>query len=388
MASIMRTVVGSSSTIKTSGEAASPNSDLRSDFFCGPASSSVSVAPSPSNLAQLLPAEKIGLSRRELSKIFGQQFSRVHTHARTDSADVFGGDSLSPSAEMMMDTHEYREASTVTTWAHLRLPPFPQIALRVLQLTNENDVGMRRLSELISSDPAFASEVLTIANSWLYAPRVPVTSILQAVAMIGTQSLKGICVTVGVRAYLGTALKMTPMKAVWRHNVACAVLAQRLVSRSFSETRMEAAYTAGILHDIGRLALAILQPAGYAELLQTHRGDAESMLQREHGTFGVNHCEAGGHLVSEWKLPGDFKTILSQHHAPRKEANSWEILDVVHLSCRLADTVGYPAFEECQVTPYPELLGEIPKAHLDVLPNSVASLAFDVSAKINAFESL
>jgi HD-like signal output (HDOD) protein len=289
---------------------------------------------------------------------------------------------------MMMDTHEHHEASTVTTWAHLRLPPFPQIALRVLQLTNENDVGMRRLSELISSDPAFASEVLTIANSWLYAPRVPVTSILQAVAMIGTQSLKGICVTVGVRAYLGTALKMTPMKAVWRHNVACAVLAQRLVSRSFSETRMEAAYTAGILHDIGRLALAILQPAGYAELLQTHRGDAESMLQREHGTFGVNHCEAGGHLVSEWKLPGDFKTILSQHHAPRKEANSWEILDVVHLSCRLADTVGYPAFEECQVTPYPELLGEIPKAHLDVLPTGVASLAFDVSAKINAFESL
>jgi hypothetical protein len=79
---------------------------------------------------------------------------------------------------------------------------------------------------------------------------------------------------------------------------------------------------------------------------------------------------------------------LSQHHAPRKEANSWEILDVVHLSCRLADTVGYPAFEECQVTPYPELLGEIPKAHLDVLPTGVASLAFDVSAKINAFESL
>jgi HD-like signal output (HDOD) protein len=286
----------------------------------------------------------------------------------------------------MMDPHEHCDAPT--TWAHLRLAPFPQIALRVLQLANENDVGMRRLSELISSDPAFASEVLTIANSWLYAPRVPVTSILQAVAMIGTQNLRGICVTVGVRAYLGAALKLAPMKAVWRHNVACAILSQRLVSRSCSETRMEAAYTAGILHDLGRLALVILQPAGYAELLQVYCGDPVSMLEAESRKFGINHCEAGGYLVAQWKLPADFKPIFSQHHSPRKDAGSWELLDVVHLGCRLADTVGYPAFDECTITPYPELLAEVPSAQREVLPSNLASLAFDVSCKINAFESL
>src|SRR5580704_2896099 len=55
-------------------------------------------------------------------------------------------------------------------WAHLRIPPFPQVAIRILQLTNNEDASMRQLSDLISSEPAFSSEVLTIANSALYAP--------------------------------------------------------------------------------------------------------------------------------------------------------------------------------------------------------------------------
>ncbi|MGB0051957.1 MAG: HDOD domain-containing protein, partial [Terracidiphilus sp.] len=76
-------------------------------------------------------------------------------------------------------------------WAHLRLPPFPQVAIRVLQLANNENVQLHQLCDLISSDPAFASEVLTVANSLLYAPRYPSTSILQAVAILGANTLQG-----------------------------------------------------------------------------------------------------------------------------------------------------------------------------------------------------
>ena len=88
-------------------------------------------------------------------------------------------------------------------WAHLRLPPFPQVAVRVLQLANNENMQLHQLCDLISSDPAFASEVLTVANSLLYAPRYPATSILQAVAVMGANTLQGMCVTVGRKSLSG-----------------------------------------------------------------------------------------------------------------------------------------------------------------------------------------
>jgi HD-like signal output (HDOD) protein len=117
-------------------------------------------------------------------------------------------------------------------WTHLRIPPFPQIAIRVLQLTNDENVSLRQLSELISSDAAFSSEVLTIANSPLYACRSPITSILQAIAILGSSSLRGVCLTVGVRAYLGHSLSHHSLRAIWRHSLACALIAKQLAQAS------------------------------------------------------------------------------------------------------------------------------------------------------------
>src|SRR5580700_6377420 len=104
-------------------------------------------------------------------------------------------------------------------WAYLRLPPFPQVAIRVLQLTNNENVQLHQLSELISSDAAFSSEVLTIANSPVYAPRFPANSILQAIAVLGANHLQGMCLTVGVRTYLGRSLNDPVIHNAWHHNL-------------------------------------------------------------------------------------------------------------------------------------------------------------------------
>ena len=127
------------------------------------------------------------------------------------------------------------------SWAHLRLPPFPQVAIRVLQLANGESVQLHQLSDLISSDPAFSSEVLSIANSLLYAPRFPSNSILQAIAVLGINNLQGLCLTVGARTYLGKALSMPSMRSIWRHDLACALIAEQLASAGFMDK--DTAYT-------------------------------------------------------------------------------------------------------------------------------------------------
>jgi putative nucleotidyltransferase with HDIG domain len=269
-------------------------------------------------------------------------------------------------------------------WAHLRIPPFPQIAIRVLQLTNNEDVSMRDLGDLISSDPSFSSEVLAIANSALYANRSPVTSILQAIAVLGTNRLKGVCLTVGVRAYLGKSLQHESFRAMWRHSLACALIAEQ-VARGASMNENNA-YTAGVLHDIGRLALLIIRPETYGTLLMTHSGSSSSVLLCERDLFGFDHCEAGRNLIVDWKLPADFEAIVSDHHSPREKENVWDLPALINLSCRMADTIGFAVFPQCEITPYADLLAELPQREAKGFHTDREIPAVEVSTKINALE--
>jgi putative nucleotidyltransferase with HDIG domain len=271
-------------------------------------------------------------------------------------------------------------------WAHLRIPPFPQIAIRILQLTNNENVSMSQVSGLISSEPAFSSEVLTIANSALYSGRFPVTSVLQAVAVLGTKNLRGLCLTVGVRAYLGDSLNNQSLLAMWRHSLACALIAQQL-ARAGSMSSGEA-YTAGILHDIGRLALAVISAKEYASLLETHSGSASSVLQAERDLFGFDHCEVGQHLIQDWKLPANFANIVSDHHSARHKGDPWRMPDLINVSCRMADSVGFAVFQGCELTPYADLLEELPDRERKMFCSDVNVLAFEVSSKINGVECL
>ena len=272
------------------------------------------------------------------------------------------------------------------SWAYLRLPPFPQVALQLLQMANNENVQLHQLSNLISSDPAFASEVLTIANSLLYAPRFPASSVLQAIAVLGANNLQGLCLTVGVRAYMGKTLQQPAMRAIWRHNLACALIADQLASVGFMDR--DIAYTSGVMHDIGRLALAVIRPKEYSLLLGSHSGPPASILEAEREIFGWDHCEAGRQLIIDWKLPAEFEAIVAEHHAPRQKDGSWNMADLINVSCRMADTAGFPAFPGCEATPFPDLLEELPARERRLFHTEIEPLTQEIARKIDAVEAV
>jgi putative nucleotidyltransferase with HDIG domain len=271
-------------------------------------------------------------------------------------------------------------------WAYLRLPPFPQVAIRILQLANNENVQMRELSSLISTDPAFASEVLTVANSAFYSPRYPSTTIAQAVTVIGANRLQGMCVTVGVRAYLGKSMILPALRNLWRHNLACAIIAQRLAGSGPID--QDIAYTAGILHDIGRMALAVIQPKTYAELLESHHGPSASVLAAERDLFGWDHCEIGRQLIADWKLPGSFEAIVADHLAPRLAEGTWDVSELVKVSCAMASSVGFTAFPHCEPTPFAELLASLPERERRSFQTSPDTLSHEIAESIHTIESL
>ncbi len=271
-------------------------------------------------------------------------------------------------------------------WAYLRLPPFPQVAVKVLQLVTNENVQLHELCDLISSDAAFASEVLTVANSPLYAPRYPANSILQAVSVLGADMLHGMCVTVGVRAYLGKSMNHPAMRGLWRHSLACGIVAQKLAAGGLVDEYT--AYTAGILHDIGRIALTVIQPRDYARLLEAHSGPAASILVHEQELFGLNHCEAGQRLVSGWKLPVEFEEVVLGHHDMRRNDGAWGLSELLKISCAIADAAGYRAFAGCESAAYGELLERLPARERRLFYPEVDPLTRDIATAVSAIESL
>ncbi len=272
---------------------------------------------------------------------------------------------------------------TKVPWSIIRVPSLPQVALKVLQLVSKDALSLSQLSALIAADQAFASEVLTIVNSPLYTLRAPVTGIMQGIIRLGLNRLKGIAITVGIRGYMGSSLDNPALRPLWRHSLACALLAELYAPEMPMD--VGAAYTAGIMHDLGRVVLAAAAPEEYANLLSSVGSQAEA-LKREKELFGLDHCELGRKLVIDWNLPHVFADVTSRHHTAENGVEDSEALAVVRFACKVADAIGFAAAPSFAVS-YQELLDDLPKQRPDLLPTKLEELALWISTKILAIES-
>jgi len=181
-----------------------------------------------------------------------------------------------------------------SAWQPDKLPPFPAVALKALNLMAGTDSSLLDLCNLIRSDPAFSTAVLRIANSPLVAFSKNITSVLQAAMLLGFRRLKSVVITVGLKAYLKDPF--TPvLQSCWRHSVACAAIAER--TAKWSALDKDFAYTAGVMHDIGRIAMAAAQPNTFARVIAERADQPHDLLQRERELYGVDHCQAGRSLV-------------------------------------------------------------------------------------------
>ena len=180
-------------------------------------------------------------------------------------------------------------------------------------------------------------------------------------------------------------LHIPALRASWRHSLACAAVAEDLAAASSLDK--DSAYTGALLHDIGRLALAVMHPDPYSQLFQGMTGTADVVLQRERELFGVDHCEAGRLLTASWGLPQVFIDITSHHHDQSQPARS-DLVGLIGIGCRMADALGFEFVPNPACESYQLLISQLPAAvreHMPVDPNEIASRITD---KISCIESM
>jgi len=273
--------------------------------------------------------------------------------------------------------------ATDLRWNAESIPPFPAIALKAMQMMAGTDTSLIELCDLIRPDPAFSAAILRIANSPLVAFSKNVTSVVQAATLLGFRRLRSVVITVGLKAYLQGSF--TPlMQSCWRHSVACAIIAERSAQRSSLDK--DFAYTAGILHDIGRVALASLMPESYARVAERGADGPQDLLQMERELCGIDHCQAGRSLATAWNLPETFLEITACHH--ESGAHHAGTASLIPPSCALADTLGFTVIRYRSSCSYAETLAQFSESARKSFPVDSRELASDIANEIKVIESV
>jgi putative nucleotidyltransferase with HDIG domain len=261
------------------------------------------------------------------------------------------------------------------------LPPLNSIAGRVLAISEDPDSDTKGLASLLEGDPAFAAEVLFLANSPLFGFPSKLQVLPHAIAILGLDRIKALATTVAMRAFVSNGGPL--IRQCWRHSAACAVIAEQ-IAPAFSALR-DQAYSAALLHDIGRLGLLKCYPQQMGPLLGGEHANLREVLFAERAAIKVDHELAGAWLIKHWALPQSFLDICEHHHDSLQESDS-PLLQVVKTACRMADSLGYAAVV-CQSTAsYADLVAGLPnRVRKDVFPGA-EEFRQQVAERLASFE--
>ena len=263
------------------------------------------------------------------------------------------------------------------------LPPFHPVALRLMKVISSESVPLTEIASIIRCDAAFAAEILRLANSPLFGFNREISSILHAVGLLGLERVRGLALTVALRRLLGNVPPSVAARVCWRHNLACAMVAEELAVAAMMSS--DVVYTAGLVHDIGRLALLASDPARYAALLASSEPEPSMLCQLERHSFGLDHCQVGAVLMEHWNFPKELRDIADLHHDPLAPGR-FGLMEVVKVACRTADALG---FQVTGTTPPfdPDILFQmLPDSARSRMPADAGQMSAAIAIKINSFE--
>jgi len=203
--------------------------------------------------------------------------------------------------------------STINT-----IPPFPTVALKAIQALRGPDSSAGDVVEIIQYDPGITANILRTVNSAYYSLPQKISSLKQAVAYLGADKLINLLMLSGAISYLRGKDAQYPLESedLLTHSVTTALLAEAL-GRKIDIADPALIYTAGLLHDIGKIVLSTYVRDRYHEIDTLIAQKGYSFLQAEEEILGITHAQVGEALARHWQFPETIIRPIAHHHAPR-----------------------------------------------------------------------
>ncbi|MCS0611764.1 HDOD domain-containing protein [Massilia kyonggiensis] len=195
------------------------------------------------------------------------------------------------------------------------LPSLPAVVMELLSSIEQEDIDISVLAKKVSYDQALTAKTLRLANSSTYGLQVKVTTIQQAITFLGFQTTRNLITAAAITGCFPSGLCAGfHDKAFWRHSIATAACARALARRM--RFNQDIAFTAGLLHDIGRLVLVTGHPDAYAQVVAWHAQHGGDWQDAEQAILGIDHVDAGVALADHWNFSSTMRQAIAYHHAP------------------------------------------------------------------------
>jgi putative nucleotidyltransferase with HDIG domain len=234
----------------------------------------------------------------------------------------------------------------------LALPEAPLMRRELLSLLADDEIDIERLEEGLTRNPAIVAKIMQVANSAYFGMRGSVTAVGEAVSLLGLDTVRGIITAARLFDTLPTrAASGFPLQELWQHSVASAVMVRRVawhVRASAAVNR--AAFTAALLHDVGKLVMLLAHGEPYATLVRRRDPAARPLWLEEERVFAHHHGNAGALLLELWGLPSTIVEAVALHHTPHRTCDGNATpLTLVHIANALVHGESTTALREAHL---------------------------------------
>lgn len=210
------------------------------------------------------------------------------------------------------------------------LPTLPDVAARVLELSEDPDVSPRTLADTVERDPAIATRLLKLVNSPYFGIRGTVVSIHQALVFLGVSNLRNLVLSTCVMDLFSKDGEVGSFSRsdLWLHSLATAITAREL-AKATRTGDPEVAFTAGLIHDVGKVVIDRYFHEEFTRIVQLMDTHHTVMVDAEIAVIGMDHAEVGYFLTQHWSLPTVLQEAVGFHHSPRRAAQHQKLAALI-----------------------------------------------------------
>jgi HD-like signal output (HDOD) protein len=215
------------------------------------------------------------------------------------------------------------------------LPTLPQIVVRILQIINDPATSAKEIAHAVSQDPPLSAKILRLANSAFYGMPRSVTSISNAIVLLGTKVIRTIVLSLTVfDMFPGGRSSLFNRTAFWRHSTSCAFLCRYMAEQleGVFPFYAEEAFCGGLLHDLGKVAMEQYLHEDFHEAIRHAKAGKISLYDAEKEILGYAHTDVAQWLTSSWELPASIHLAMVHHHAPSEARQCKNLVALTHFA--------------------------------------------------------
>ncbi len=214
-----------------------------------------------------------------------------------------------------------------------QVKPIPQVALKIIRMVHNHDYAIKEVGNEIRRDQVITGKVLKLCNSVVMGLRTTVSSIDRALVLVGEKRLLKLIFTASVQSFFPQSCQGYSLckGGIFYHAVGTAILSQKFAEIT-EKSAPDVAYTAGLLHDIGKIPLDQALAASAPFFYRNTQEKGDELCEIERLKFGIDHTEAGMRLGKFWDLPHNLINVIANHHRPEASTEDGELVTIVYLA--------------------------------------------------------